>query len=109
MKAMFEDDVKVRITPIFGEWKPSKPIGLQLIAPWIGVLDDEQVINFSNRYIMPKLSGMIQRLGVEPSSQDIEPLNILFRWAETLPAPYGPKQATSILMQHFVHKLLGTL
>ena len=58
---------------------------------------------------MPKLSYMVQRLEVEPSGQDIEPLNILFRWAETLPAPYGTKQVTSILMQHFVHKLLSTL
>ena len=59
MKALFEEDVKPRITPIFGEWKPSKPIGLQLVAPWVGILDDEQVISFSNRYIMPKLSYMI--------------------------------------------------
>ena len=41
MKAMFEEDVKPRITPIFGEWKPTKPIGLLLVTPWIGVLDDE--------------------------------------------------------------------
>ena len=41
MKAMFEEDVKPRITPIFGEWKPSKPIGLLLVTPWTGVLDDE--------------------------------------------------------------------
>lgn len=26
-----------------------------------------------------------------------------------MPSPYGTKQVTSILMQHFVHKLLSTL
>ena len=78
MRSIFEDDVKPRIVPLLGDWKPQDPLGMQLIADWLPVLSEDQATSFLNRYITPKLSYMIQKLEVDPSDQEIKPLNVLF-------------------------------
>ena len=51
---------------------------MQLIYDWLPVLSEDQATSFLNRYITPKLSYMIQKLEVDPSDQEIKPLNVLF-------------------------------
>ena len=109
MRQVFEDDVRPRIVPLLSDWKPYKPLGMQLVSDWMPLLSEDQATKFSNRYITPKLSHMIQKLEVDPSSQEIEPLNVLFQWSAVLPQPYGAKQLTGILLQHLAPKLLDTL
>ena len=78
MRNIFDEDIKPRIVPILSDWKPQDPIGMQLISDWLPVLSENLATSFLNRYITPKLSYMIQKLEVDPSDQEIKPLNVLF-------------------------------
>ena len=41
MREIFEDDMKPRIIPLFSDWKPYKPLGMQLISDWMPVLSED--------------------------------------------------------------------
>ena len=77
MKLLFEV-VRVQISPIFSDKKGFKEHGLSLFAPWIAVLNTQEVISFSNRNIVPRLTSMVKRLEVDPSDQKLGPLTLLF-------------------------------
>ena len=66
MRKLFEI-VKVQLTPIFSDNKAFKDRAFELFAPWVTVIDSREVISFSNRYIIPKLTFLVKRLEVDPS------------------------------------------
>lgn len=71
MKHLF-DVIKVQLTPIFSDKKAFKTeLALDMIKPWVPVLDSKEVIAFANRYIYPKLTSQVKRLEVDPSDQKL--------------------------------------
>lgn len=53
-----------------------------IIEPWVGILEDSEIESIVIRYILPKFNYAIGKLKVDPSNQDIAPLNSLFGWSD---------------------------
>ena len=66
MSRLFEE-MKVQITPVFTDKKMFAKMGLSLFSPWARVLSKQDVVNFTNRYVYPRLISMVKRLEVDPS------------------------------------------
>ena len=91
MKQLFNEVVKVQLTPIFSDRKMFKSRALDLFSPWVSCLETKEVVSFANKYVWPKLTSQVKRLEVDPSDQDLKPLYLLFAWSRVLPAPYSLK------------------
>ena len=49
--------------------KPSKPLCRLLIAPWVKVVSEELIEDFSRQKIVPKLSYLVSKLELDPSEE----------------------------------------
>jgi len=83
MKSLFET-LKPHLTPLFSDKKKFKTQALPAFQPWIQVLEKSEIIAFANRYIYPKLTSLVSKLQVDPANQSLEPLNLLFAWANLI-------------------------
>jgi len=82
---------------VFGDKKSFKKNGIKLMRPWVGVLERSEVQIFANRYVYPRITAAVKKLEVDPSSQRLGALELLFDWTRLLPAKFSEKQAHCIL------------
>ena len=54
------------LSPIYADMKPSKPLCRLLIAPWVKVVSEELIEDFSRQKIVPKLSYLVSKLELDP-------------------------------------------
>ena len=112
LRALFDTELRPRISSLLSNWKPEADDLLAIIRPWQYTLSRADIATFTSRYVIPRLSYSINKLEVDPSDQDVRCLQTLFKWSgdQTDDIVLVPKeQALSILRDHFLVKLVATL
>ncbi|QQP33031.1 Tuftelininteracting protein 11like [Caligus rogercresseyi] len=86
-------------------WEPSDRSAKLILLPWKDVFSRGSLHAFLIKYVLPKLELSIQKLIINPSSQDLAPWNAVMEWVDLLPI----NVIVGLLEKHFFPKWLQVL
>ncbi|TNV83389.1 hypothetical protein FGO68_gene17757 [Halteria grandinella] len=105
MQAIFVS-AKLKIYQALNDWNcQDVELAKSLLLPWRGVIDHQSFDNMVVRVLIPRLTLSLKSLEIDPSNQDITPLQHIFAWEGII----SDKELSLLLREHVLGKWLLTL
>ncbi len=103
MEILFKK-IQEKIEKFAFNWSPEDLNLYSISLPWKKFFSENYWDSFNHKFIIPKLNFLISRLQINPKEQKMEPIKVLFIWAELIPL----KQIIEILLRNFFPKFVET-
>ncbi|KAH8403014.1 hypothetical protein KR222_003144 [Zaprionus bogoriensis] len=86
-------------------WSPQDRSARAMLTPWRTAFDEEQLVQFLLRHIIPKLQAVLGEFIINPLQQNLELWHQVWEWHELIPAQH----MAQLLDKHFFPRWMQVL
>ncbi|BFF93517.1 septin-interacting protein 1 [Drosophila madeirensis] len=86
-------------------WSPQDRSARAMLTPWAKAFPEEEMVDFLQHHITPKLQGVLSEFIINPLHQDLEQWNQVWEWHELIP----PMHMAKLLDKHFFPRWMQVL
>lgn len=86
-------------------WSPQDRSARAMLTPWKSAFDEEQLVQFLLRHIIPKLQAVLAEFVINPLQQNLELWHQVWEWNELIPAQH----MAQLLDKHFFPRWMQVL
>jgi tuftelin-interacting protein 11 len=97
--------IRHKLASCLHAWQPADLSAHAVLLPWKDVFRPADMTVFLARSVLPKLTGYVRELVIDPANQSVGPIQSLMAWRDMV----APAEIAKILAEHFFPKFTHVL